>query len=163
MIFDDKFDVQLNGDRFIINAINGASIFELLLFKQNFSERVFQLLQKTVEHENKSSLLADEEIEFASSIQLIISNDIKYEIGVDQQGRLVALRHGEPWRNCAGDNLLYALYHYALDLEESNASTTNLAHKLDVLLNGENAAAIPSLCDLVSQLTSLQGARDEAD
>ncbi len=33
----------------------------------------------------------------------------KYTVVMDDKGYLSALRYGEPWRDCCGDNLVYAL------------------------------------------------------
>lgn len=33
----------------------------------------------------------------------------KYTVKQDADGRLTALRYGEPWRDCCGDGLIYAL------------------------------------------------------
>ncbi len=32
-----------------------------------------------------------------------------YTVQMDAAGRLTALRHGKPWRDCVGDNLILAL------------------------------------------------------
>jgi len=36
-------------------------------------------------------------------------NDGKYSV-INDDGRLTALRHGEPWRNLSGDNLIYWMF-----------------------------------------------------
>lgn len=36
-------------------------------------------------------------------------NDGKYTVVMDNDCRLYALRNGEPWRDCVGDNLIYHL------------------------------------------------------
>lgn len=40
--------------------------------------------------------------------------DGKYTVVLDNNGKLYALRYGQPWRDCCGDNLVFAL---AQDLE----------------------------------------------
>jgi len=42
----------------------------------------------------------------------------KYTVTYDKAGRLVALRYGEPWRDLAGDNLIYFL---ACELQQARA------------------------------------------
>lgn len=42
--------------------------------------------------------------------------DGKYTVKMSQAGRLHALRYGEPWRDCVGDNLIYYL---AVELQET--------------------------------------------
>ncbi len=41
--------------------------------------------------------------------RLFISEDGKYEIRRTAEGRMIALRHGEEWRDLTGDNLIFAL------------------------------------------------------
>lgn len=51
-----------------------------------------------------------------------------------------------------------ALLAHIAALEEVQASHDTLVRQLDVLINGEeNAAMLPSLCDIVAQLTRMQG------
>lgn len=40
---------------------------------------------------------------------LLNVEDGKYTVQQDTNGRLVALRYGEPWRDCVGDKLILAL------------------------------------------------------
>lgn len=40
----------------------------------------------------------------------------KYRVVQDEQGCMTALRYGEPWRDCCGDNLIYCL---ATELQEA--------------------------------------------
>jgi hypothetical protein len=42
----------------------------------------------------------------------------KYTVIQDGAGRLKALRHGEEWRDCVGDNLIFHLAHYVDDLRK---------------------------------------------
>jgi hypothetical protein len=44
--------------------------------------------------------------------------DGKYTVQHDASGRLVALRYGEPWRDCCGDGLIFTL---AWELAECRA------------------------------------------
>lgn len=41
--------------------------------------------------------------------------DGKYTVVQEKAGSLKALRYGEPWRDCTGDNLIYYL---AVELDE---------------------------------------------
>lgn len=45
----------------------------------------------------------------------------KYTVVMDSEGRLSALRYGEPWRDCVGDGLILAL------ADELSAARSDLA------------------------------------
>jgi len=49
--------------------------------------------------------------------------DGKYTVIQDEKGRLRALRYGEEWRDCCGDNLIYAL---AAEVEDLRVELENL-------------------------------------
>lgn len=150
--FDNKFIAKLNEDGSIkIDAINDASAMELIDFRASFTQRIFELAMQT-HHSSDKSLPADAQVEFAENASIQLA-DNKYEIGRTADGHVVALRYGEPWRDCVGDNLIAALLDYALSMEEASATAQDLARQIDIMLNGEaNAAQSPSLCDIVSQL-----------
>ena len=40
----------------------------------------------------------------------------KYTVVIPNTGSVTALRHGEPWRDCCGDNLIF---HLAWELHEA--------------------------------------------
>lgn len=42
----------------------------------------------------------------------------KYTVIQDASGRLHALRYGQEWRDCVGDNLIFHLAHYVNDLRK---------------------------------------------
>lgn len=44
--------------------------------------------------------------------------DGKYTVIQTDEGRLIAFRHGEPWRDCVGDNLIFQL---AVEVERLRA------------------------------------------
>jgi hypothetical protein len=46
----------------------------------------------------------------------------KYTVYQDQSGRLKALRYGEEWRDCVGDNLIYSM---AVEIEELRGKLKN--------------------------------------
>jgi len=48
--------------------------------------------------------------------------DGKYTVKQDKSGRLKALRYGEEWRDCCGDNLIYWL---AVELDELRKKITS--------------------------------------
>ena len=53
----------------------------------------------------------------------VISIDLdngKYTV-ILSDGTFVALRHGEPWRDLCGDNLIFFLVHRIAELEEEKA------------------------------------------
>jgi len=47
--------------------------------------------------------------------------DGKYTVKQDESGRIKALRYGEEWRDCCGDNLIYWL---AVELDELRKKDT---------------------------------------
>jgi hypothetical protein len=49
--------------------------------------------------------------------------DGKYAVVIPDTGGLHALRHGEPWRDLAGDNLVFYL---AVELHEARKQITDL-------------------------------------
>lgn len=51
----------------------------------------------------------------------------KYTVVMEEGGRLHALRHGEEWRDCCGDKLIYCL---ASELEDARAEVAALKKKL---------------------------------
>ena len=48
-------------------------------------------------------------------LEVTIDNG-KYKVVMSKKGNLKALRHGEEWRDCCGDNLIYQL---AFELDEA--------------------------------------------
>jgi hypothetical protein len=42
----------------------------------------------------------------------------KYTVIQEATGRLHALRYGEPWRDCVGDNVIFHLAHYVANLRK---------------------------------------------
>ena len=44
--------------------------------------------------------------------------DGKYTVVMNAEGRLFALRYGQPWRDCVGDGLILALAHEVEELRE---------------------------------------------
>lgn len=50
----------------------------------------------------------------------------KYTVVQDEQGRLTALRNGEPWRDLVGDNLVLAL---AQEVENLRKLLDNTIHQ----------------------------------
>lgn len=57
-------------------------------------------------------------------------NEGKYTVVFHENGKLEALRHGEPWQNLTGDNLVYWL---AVDLQEAHEEIIRLETKVDDL------------------------------
>lgn len=53
----------------------------------------------------------------------------KYEVDYID-GKLTAYRHGEPWRDCTGDNLVYWL---AVELAEAREELEELKYRLEGL------------------------------
>lgn len=51
--------------------------------------------------------------------------DGKYTVIMENDGRLHALRHGEPWRDCVGDKLILALAQEVETLREKVKELTN--------------------------------------
>lgn len=147
-----QFEVSLRGDQLHINSASGTA-GELLEFRRNVTKHLFNLalIAQRASGQDKS-LPADEQVEFKDDRSITLEGG-KYEIGIDLLGRLVALRYGEPWRQCVGDNLMFYLWSYACDMEDALRSAAHNVRTLDVLLNGEkNAATQASLCDIISQL-----------
>lgn len=68
-------------------------------------------------------------------LNVSVNND-KYRVRMEEGGGLHALRHGEEWRNCVGDNLIYWL---AVELQDARAMIEKLEEKnqqiLDILEN----------------------------
>lgn len=55
----------------------------------------------------------------------VSTNDGKYTVVQDESGKLTALRYGEPWRDCVGDNLILML---AYELSECRIALDRIAH-----------------------------------
>lgn len=53
--------------------------------------------------------------------------DGKYSVVIDDDYNLIALRYGQSWRDCIGDNLIYCL---AVELKEAR-------EKINVLMLGK--------------------------
>lgn len=153
---DGKFEVSLTGNgTFHVEMKGDYPLSDLTAFQRSFNEHMFSkaLMADTIHPDTGAdkSLPADELVEFADdrSIQL---NDGKYEIGRTVDHHIIALRYGDPWRDCLGDNLMAALFDYACDLEDVLKDQRENIRKIDVLLNGDGAAEQASACDIVSQL-----------
>jgi len=58
----------------------------------------------------------------ADEVLNVSIHDDKYTVIQDDQGRLRALRYGEEWRDCCGDNLVYWLAVEVQELRERVAS-----------------------------------------
>jgi hypothetical protein len=54
----------------------------------------------------------------------------KYNVIMEDGGKLHALRYGEPWRDCVGDNLIYFL---AAELEEARKEIIELNKTINAL------------------------------
>lgn len=157
---DGKFEVSLRERGVLHIESPDASAAELMEFKRNITEHLFsKALMADVMHPDTGqdkSLPADEQVEFVDDRSIRLA-DGKYEIGRDTEHRIVALRYGEPWRNCVGDNLMAALFDYACDLEDAHRSEQENIHLIDVALNGVDAAPNASACDIASQLSRISG------
>lgn len=55
----------------------------------------------------------------------------KYTVVMTQEGHLSALRYGEPWRECVGDNLIG---HMAHEIEELREHRTSLLAACEAML-----------------------------
>lgn len=55
-------------------------------------------------------------------------NDGKYSV-INDDGRLTALRHGEPWRNLSGDNLIYWMFVEIVNLKAEIAQMAETAER----------------------------------
>jgi len=55
-------------------------------------------------------------------------NDGKYSV-INDDGRLTALRHGEPWRNLSGDNLIYWMFVEIVSLKAEIAQMAETAER----------------------------------
>lgn len=55
--------------------------------------------------------------------------DKKYTVVINDKGGLKALRYGEPWRDCCGDNLIF---HLASELEEARKKLNSKVVKFDL-------------------------------
>jgi len=53
------------------------------------------------------------------TLNVIIDN--KYTVCQDRDGRVYALRYGEKWRDCIGDNLILAMAQKIEELQEINS------------------------------------------
>lgn len=60
----------------------------------------------------------------------VLTGDGKYEVVVPADHKAHALRHGEPWRELIGDNLILAL---AYDLDEARETIKTLQSEIDAL------------------------------
>ena len=177
IIFENKFAVSLTSHgNFRVEAVNNASLMDLVEFRKDINRHFFKRLieqppkvvTKFPETKVSTPLPADAlvEIDEAESVQFSVVTDVSdgsiseaiIEIGPDAEGRLIATRNGEAWKDATQDRLVRSMYQYIRDLETGIASIEGLTRNLDVLLNGEaNAAPSPSLCDLVSQCQFARG------
>jgi len=55
-------------------------------------------------------------------------NDGKYSV-INDEGRLTALRYGEPWRNLSGDNLIYWMFVEIVNLKAEIAQMAETAER----------------------------------
>jgi len=55
-------------------------------------------------------------------------NDGKYSV-INDEGRLTALRYGEPWRNLSGDNLIYWMFVEIVSLKAEIAQMAETAER----------------------------------
>lgn len=55
-------------------------------------------------------------------------NDGKYSV-INDDGRLTALRYGEPWRNLSGDNLIYWMFVEIVNLKAEIAQMAETAER----------------------------------
>jgi hypothetical protein len=156
---EGRFTVELSHDGFLrIESAPDVSASELLVFKRNLTQHLFsKALMADAIHSDVGAdkmLPADEQVEFADDKSVVLDGG-KYEVGRTADGRVVALRYGEPWRDCVGDNLVGEMLSLLLDYQDVNDDKFELVSKLDVLINGPVAAPRPMLCDVVSQLESI--------
>lgn len=79
--------------------------------------------------------------------------DGKYTVVQDAEGKLTALRHGEPWRDCCGDGLIHAL---ASEVE-------NLREKLAAALVGSLPASTSKPGKIRLSLDITPAARDKLE
>lgn len=56
--------------------------------------------------------------------QEITVADGKYTVLIKETGGVECLRHGEPWRDCTGDSLIYALASELAETREKLAEVT---------------------------------------
>jgi hypothetical protein len=64
-----------------------------------------------------------------ADLQVSVSNG-KYTVILKENGGTEALRHGEPWRDCCGDNLIYCL---ASELDEARQEVESLKGEIEVM------------------------------
>lgn len=156
---DGKFTVTLDVRGAIhIEAAPEVSAAALMEFRRNITQHIFAkaLMADAIHSNPKESLAPDEQIQWKDERSVTLC-DGKYEVGLDESGRLIALRYGEPWRNCVGDNLMMGLFDRVCDLEEVHRSTAENLHFIDVALNGVNCAQAPGAGDIASQLNRIAG------
>jgi hypothetical protein len=156
---DGKFEVSLQADGTLhIEAASDASAAELLQFKRYITTHLFAkaLIADTLHGNTSEKLPADAQVQFRDERSMLLA-DGKYEVGKDESGTVMALRYGEPWRQCVGDHMVTALYDYACDLEDAARSTAENLHLIDVALNGINCAQAPGAGDIASQLNRIAG------
>lgn len=53
----------------------------------------------------------------------------EYTVQMDDAGKLTALRHSEPWRDCIGDNLILALAQEVESLRECNTALQSVVNE----------------------------------
>lgn len=70
----------------------------------------------------------------------------KYTVVMEKDGRLHALRHGEPWRDCVGDNLIYALAAEVQNLREAMHKINSTVYATGVNVGSDEYFAIRDLC-----------------
>lgn len=63
--------------------------------------------------------------------------DGRYTVVMDDSGGLSALRYGEPWRDCVGDNLIYSLAMEVERLREENERLARERNEIAMELNNQ--------------------------
>lgn len=67
----------------------------------------------------------------------VIVGSGKYTLIQDHEGKLIALRYGEPWRDCVGDNLILALGH---EVESLRSELNEARAAIEMLFNPMSGA-----------------------
>ena len=80
--------------------------------------------------------------------------DGKYTVIQEKSGRLMALRYGQPWRDCNGDGLIHAL---AYEVDELRKERDQIAKLIGVHPGGpELLVVIERLCEAVQAWKSIR-------
>ena len=85
----------------------------------------------------------------------VTTSDNKYTVTDEGGVGLRALRYGEPWRECVGDNLIYMLAANLVESREDRSKLLAMCKQFQVLAKGDGKITHDSmLADALNKIVS---------